>query len=50
MINFVTWPPSYTYDEGGQVTKLIIVVKMPCKISFRNNKKHNEDMYYLSSK
>ena len=30
MIGFVTWPP---LQKGGQVTKPIIVVKMPCKLS-----------------
>ena len=38
MIGFVTWPP-YTYmkDDGTkrcQVTKSIIVVKMPCKLLY----------------
>ena len=31
MIGFVTWPPYY---KGGQVTKPIIVVKMPCKLLY----------------
>ena len=31
MIGFVTWPP---YKKGGQVTKPIIVVKMPCKLLY----------------
>ena len=31
MIGFVTWPP---YTKGGQVTKLIIVLKMPCKLLY----------------
>ena len=41
MIGFVTWPPYiyiYIYkmivQKGGQVTKPIIVVKMPCKLLF----------------
>ena len=36
MIGFVTWPP-YKDDivqKGGQVTKPIIVVKMPCKLLY----------------
>ena len=37
MIGFVTWPP-YKKDDmvqkGGQVTKPIIVVKMPCKLLY----------------
>ena len=38
MIGFVTWPP-YVYikddgTKGGQVTKPIIVVKMPCKLLY----------------
>ena len=33
MIGFVTWPPFY-YIQGGQVTKPIIVVKMPCKLLY----------------
>ena len=32
MIGIVTWPP-YT-QKGGQVTKPIIVVKMPCKLLY----------------
>ena len=34
MIGFVTWPPFCTIIiyKGGQVTKPIIVVKMPCKL------------------
>ena len=33
MIGFVTWPPFCTihYLKGGQVTKSIIVVKIPCE-------------------
>ena len=31
MIGFVTWPP---YKKGGQVTKPIIVVKVPCKLLY----------------
>ena len=37
MIGFVTWPPFCTiifYIYGGQVTKPIIVVKMPCKLLY----------------
>ena len=37
MIGFVTWPPFCTiifYIKGGQVTKPIIVVKMPCKLLY----------------
>ena len=33
MIGFVTWPP-YLVQKGGQVTKPIIVVKMPCKLLY----------------
>ena len=36
MIDFVTWPPlqiSNDGTKGGQVTKSIIVVKMPCEKS-----------------
>ena len=33
MIGFVTWPP-YKVQKGGQVTKPIIVVKMPCKLLY----------------
>ena len=35
MIGFVTWPPyvqKMIVQKGGQVTKPIIVVKMPCKL------------------
>ena len=33
MIGFVTWPP--LYNKGAQVTKPIIVVKMPsCKLLY----------------
>ena len=32
MIGFVTWPPYI--QKGGQVTKPIIVVKMPCKLLY----------------
>ena len=34
IIDFVTWPPfvpSLLICKGGQVTKSIIVVKIPCK-------------------
>ena len=36
MIGFVTWPPFCTiiYIQGGQVTKPIIVVKMPCELLY----------------
>ena len=36
MIGFVTWPPFLYYHiyKGGQVTKPIIVVKMPCKLLY----------------
>ena len=35
MIGFVTWPPYiYVVQKGGQVTKPIIVVKMPCKLLY----------------
>ena len=35
MIGFVTWPPYKRYiQKGGQVTKTIIVVKMPCKLLY----------------
>ena len=33
MIGFVTWPP-YKRQKGGQVTKPIIVVKVPCKLLY----------------
>ena len=33
MIGFVTWPP-YKIQKGGQVTKPIIVVKVPCKLLY----------------
>ena len=33
MIGFVTWPP-FLYHQGGQVTKPIIVVKMPCGLLY----------------
>ena len=38
MIGFVTWPPFLLYptliiNKGGQVTKQIIVVKLPFKVS-----------------
>ena len=33
MIGFVTWPP-YKMHKGGQVTKPIIVVKVPCKLLY----------------
>ena len=37
MIDFVTWPPFLLYptliiNKGGQVTKSIIVVKIPFKL------------------
>ena len=35
MIDFVTWPPLQIMPDstkGGQMTKLIVVVKMPYKI------------------
>ena len=35
MIGFVTWPPyKRLVQKGGQVTKPIIVVKMPCKLLY----------------
>ena len=36
MIGFVTWPPYIKDDDtkGGQVTKPIIIVKMPCKLLY----------------
>ena len=41
MIGFVTWPPCHLatllkmmVQKGGQVTKPIIVVKMPCKLLY----------------
>ena len=37
MIGFVTWPPyiqKMIVQKGGQVTKPIIVVKMPCKLLY----------------
>ena len=36
MIGLVTWPPFCTiiFYQGGQVTKSIIVVKMPCKLLY----------------
>ena len=37
MIDFVTWPPFLFHHllyKGGQVTKPIIVVKMPCKLLY----------------
>ena len=34
MIGFVTWPPYKSVQKGGQVTKLIIVVKIPCKLLY----------------
>ena len=36
MIGFVTWPPfsHHHYYKGGQVTKPIIVVKIPCKLLY----------------
>ena len=38
MIGFVTWPPyniiRMIVQKGGQVTKPIIVVKMPCKLLY----------------
>ena len=33
MIGFVTWPRQ-SQSQGGQVTKPIIVVKMPCKLLY----------------
>ena len=47
MIDFVTWPPlqiSSDGTKGGQVTKSIIVMKIPCEnniiyIYIRNNNK-----------
>ena len=33
MIGFVTWPPFCTHHlKGGQVTKPIMVVKIPCEL------------------
>ena len=32
IIGFVTWPT--IVQKGGQVTKLIIVVKIPCKLLY----------------
>ena len=34
MIGFVTWPPYKSVQKGGQVTKPIIVVKIPCKLLY----------------
>ena len=36
MIGFVTWPPlqKMMVQKGGQVTKPIIAVKMPCKLLY----------------
>ena len=31
MFGFVTWPP---VQKGGQVTKPIIVVRIPCKLLY----------------
>ena len=34
MIGFVTWPPYKRLQKDGQVTKTIIVVKVPCKLLY----------------
>ena len=31
MIGFVTWPP-FRWQKGGQVTRPIMVVKIPCEL------------------